>query len=240
VTAHNNPSVALLRLALFDAYKLRWAPGPENLTIVSIGTGTHRARVTPDDLGLGRNWRLAKHAMLSMMGDVHEHTLTEMQYLGETLTPWWINGQLRDMRSECPPHGKLFRFIRYDIRLELDWLNENKDRKEKIESAFGRELTETDMIRMRSLDDPTIIEDLYKLARIAAQEQVKEEHWQGTLPQWCDGRTPSGARRTLPPTPPGRSEDTLRVRASKMISEALSYARAHMARAASRRRPPAS
>jgi hypothetical protein len=144
------------------------------------------------------------------------------------------------MRSESPPHGKLFRFIRYDVRLELGWINENKDRQEKIESAFGRTLTETDMVRMRSLDDPTIIEDLYKLARIAAQEQVKEEHWQGALPVWCGGRTPGAARRTLPPTTSDRAEDTFRVHASKTISEALSYARARLARAVSRREPPAS
>ena len=240
VTAHNNPSIALMRLALLDAYRLRWATGPENLTIVSIGTGTHRTRVTPDDIRPGRSWRLALHSMLSMMGDVHENALTEMQYLGETLTPWWINGQLRDMRSESPPHGKLFRFIRYDVRLELGWINESKDRQEKIESAFGRTLTETDMIRMRSLDDPTIIEDLYKVARIAAKEQVREEHWQGALPVWCGGRTPSAARRTLPPTASDRSGDTFRVRASRTISEALSYARARLARAVSRREPPAS
>lgn len=96
------------------------------------------------------------------------------------------------------------------------------------------------MIRMRSLDDPTIIEDLYKVARIAAKEQVREEHWQGALPVWCGGRTPSAARRTLPPTASDRSGDTFRVRASRTISEALSYARARLARAVSRREPPAS
>jgi hypothetical protein len=230
VTPHNNPSLALLLMALLDAYRLHWTPGADNLTIVSIGTGTHRARVVPDEIGLGRTARLAKHAMLSLMNDVHELAMTQMQYLGQTLTPWRINGELGDLSGETPPHDKLFRFIRYDVRLELEWLyaKEKEERRDKIREAFGRDLDETDMIRLRSLDDTTIIPDLYKLARIIAKEQVKEEHWDGDLAHWCGGLRPSAPRRVLPPSPPDRSESSPQYRALKTISEALSHARAKL------------
>ena len=84
VTPHNNPSLALLLMALLDAYRLKWEPGADKLTIVSIGTGTHRAHVVPDELGMGKTARLAMHAMTSLMNDVHELGLTQMQYLGQT------------------------------------------------------------------------------------------------------------------------------------------------------------
>src|SRR5262249_37758847 len=113
VTPHNNPSLAMLLLALLDAYRLRWETGPDKLTVVSIGTGTHRDRLVPDALGMGKNAKIALRAMTSLMNDVHELALTHMQYLGEALTPWHINDELGDMRAELPPQGKLFRFIRY-------------------------------------------------------------------------------------------------------------------------------
>ena len=234
VTPHNNPSLALLLLALLDAYRLRWTTGPENLTIVSIGTGTHRGRVVPDELGMGKTLRLAKHALVSLMNDVHELAMTQMQYLGETLTPWRINGELGDMRREVPPHDKLFRFIRYDVRLELEWLYANEERRDKIRAEFGRDLTETDMIRLRSLDDTTIIPDLYALARIIAKEQVKEEHWIGDVPSFCGGARPTAPRRHLPVSPPDDS-DSLRYHAMKRIGEALSHARARLVRLATRK-----
>jgi hypothetical protein len=245
VTPHNNPSLALLLMGLLDAYRLRWTTGSENLTIVSIGTGTHRARVVPDAIGVGRTARLAKHAVLSLMNDVHELALTQMQYLGETLTPWRINGELGDMRDEMPPHDKLFRFIRYDVRLELEWLypkdearqpaKDKEERRENIRKEFGRDLDETDMIRLRSLDDTTIIPDLYKLARIIAKEQVKAEHWGGDLAHWCGGLRPSAPRRVLPETPPDPAAHSLQYRGLKAISEALSYGRAKLIRLATRK-----
>ena len=103
--------------------------------------------------------------------------------------------------TQSPPHDKLFRFIRYDVRLELEWLypkvkaKQIEERRENIRKEFGGDLTETDMIRMRSLDDTTIIPDLYKLARIIAKEQVKEEHWTGDLARWCDGAARRRRRR---------------------------------------------
>jgi hypothetical protein len=234
VTPHNNPSLALLLMAQLDAYRLRWKMGTENLTIVSIGTGTHRGRVVPDELGMMKTSRLGLRALTSMMNDVHELALTQMQYLGETLTPWRINGELGDMRDEIPPHGKLFRFIRYDVRLELEWLYESEARREKIRAEFGRDLTETDMIRLRSMDDTTIIPDLYALARIIAAEQVKKEHWTGDVPTWCDGRRPSAARRHLPPSPPA-APDSLRYRVAKRFGETLSYWRATRVRRTTRK-----
>jgi hypothetical protein len=237
VTPHNNPSLALLLMALLDAYRLRWTPGPENLTIVSIGTGTHRARVIPDALGMGKTARLAVTAFRSLMNDVRELALTQMQYFGETLTPWWINGELGDMRDETPSQGKLFRFIRYDVQLELKWLNADEERRSKIKETFGRELTETDMIRLRSMDDTTIIPDLYKIGRIVAKQQVKEEHWTGDLAQWCDGSRPAAPRRELPAAPPGPTEASLRYRIMKRLTEMLSHGRARLVRLRTRQPP---
>ena len=98
------------------------------------------------------------------------------------------------------PTEKCFEFLRYDVRLELPWIE--KELGEEVEAAFGRKLTEIDVIRMRSMDDPTIIHDIYELAKIAAKKQVKAEHWLGEFACWCDGTRPEAKVRTMKPEEP--------------------------------------
>lgn len=206
VTPHNNPSVLLFLMTILKAYKLNWTANPDNLTIVSIGTGTHRGRIVPEDLGMGWMLKMTYHALMSLMNDIQTFALMQMQYLGKCLTPWWINSEVGALEDETPASGKMFRFVRYDVKLELEWIE--KELGAKADAVLGRQLTQTDVTRWRSMDDPTIIEEIYKLAQIAAEEQVKAEHWVGDVATWCSGRRPSAKSRTMEspkpePTPAG-------------------------------------
>jgi hypothetical protein len=232
VTPHNNPSLCMFLMAVLNAHKLCWKPGPENLTIVSIGTGSHRDQVIPDELGMGRTARLAFRTLLAIMGDIKAFVLVQMQYLGECLTPWKIDTEIGTLAGEAPAGGKMFRFLRYDVQLELPWIEKHLG--EEVEKEFGRKLTEIDVLRMRSLDDPTIIEDIYRLARIAAKEQVKPEHWTGELATWCNGRQASAQPRQMNPR---KADDSLRViwaKYGKSISRTLSYIRSRIVRGLNR------
>jgi uncharacterized protein len=200
VTPHNNPSVMLFLMTILEAFNIRWKATPDDLTIVSIGTGSHRARVVPEEIGMGWMLRMTYHALMSLMSDIQTFALMQMQYLGETLTPWVIDSAVGTLARERPASGKMFRFLRYDVQLELPWIE--KELGEEVEAVFGRKLTETDVIRMRSMDDPTIIHDIYELAKIAAKKQVKAEHWLGEFACWCDGKRPAAKVRTMKPEEP--------------------------------------
>jgi len=200
VTPHNNPSVMLFLMTILDAYKMHWTADPKNLTIVSIGTGTHRGRVVPEELGMGWMLKMTYHALMSLMNDIQTFALTQMQYLGECLTPWWINSEVGALERDRPASGKMFRFMRYDVQLELPWIE--RELGAEADTVLGRKLTSTDVIRWRSMDDPTIIEEIYKLAQIAAKKQVKAEHWVGETACWCDGLRPSAEPRTMVPREP--------------------------------------
>ncbi len=52
VTPHNNPSLALFQMATLKPYKIEWPTGPDNLTIMSVGTGTYRPRLSYQNSGL--------------------------------------------------------------------------------------------------------------------------------------------------------------------------------------------
>ncbi|MEA2936714.1 MAG: hypothetical protein QOC56_218 [Alphaproteobacteria bacterium] len=222
VTPHNNPSLILFLMTVLTPFKLCWQPGPENLSIVSIGTGTHRDRLVPDELGMGRTTKLAIHALTSLMTDIQTFILMQMQYLGQCPAPWPINSEIGTLANESPPHGKMFRFLRYDLKLELPWIEQNLGK--RAEDALERKLTETDVVRMRSMDDPTIIPDIYKLAKLAAEIQVKPEHWLGDLPGWCASVDLSTRPRLPEPAPdqPLPATDT--------FSVAVSHLRAWLAR----------
>jgi uncharacterized protein len=166
VTPHNNPSLALFQLTTLPPFGINWPTGPDRLCIISVGTGTYRPRLSFEALGFARYAKLAFHALLSLMTDAEMLVLTLMQWMGECPAPWQINSEIGTLAEVIPPGGKLFRFLRYDVRLEKDWL--------------ARELgvqVENDVLeRLRGMDDPTLVQQLYEIGCKAAEKQVKREH----------------------------------------------------------------
>jgi hypothetical protein len=167
VTPHNNPSFALLQMISLKAFQLCWKAGPENLSFVSIGTGTFRPRIKYEDLGFTRYLQLALHSLMSMMSDAQMLVLAQMQWLGECPAPWKINSEIGTLAHDGPPNGKLFRFLRYDVILEPAWLSDE----------LGLQVSEAECNRLRQMDNPGIVNCIYGIARLAAEKQVKKDHF---------------------------------------------------------------
>ena len=167
VTPHGNPALALLQLTTLKPFRICWPATPDNLSVISVGTGGYRPRLAYDSLGFARFPKLAYHALISMMNDAEMLVLTLMQWMGESPDPWEINSEIGTLAGDAPPGGKMFRFLRYDVRLERDWLARE----------LGRNVTEENVRRYRSMDDPGIVHELYEVGRVAALRQVKNEHW---------------------------------------------------------------
>jgi len=127
ITPHNNPALALFQLATFKPFGICWPTGPDRLTIASIGTGTYRPSFAYQESGFTRFAQLAYYALMSLMTDAEAMTLAQMQWLGECVTEWKINSEVGSLCNELPQGGKMFRFICYDMRLEVDWLRAELD-----------------------------------------------------------------------------------------------------------------
>ena len=200
VTPFNNPAMALLMMTQLDGFKLNWPLGPDQLSIVSIGTGTSRTKLSFKELGLFGPLRVTLSALLSLMSDIENLSLTQMQWLGECPQPWEINSEIRNLANDAPPGGKWFRFLRYDVRLDPIWLKEH----------MQLDFTESEVERFRRMDDPGIIKNIYAIARLAAELQVKREHFFPDKPrkaappgQPMDAAAPPfGDGAGLLPTPP--------------------------------------
>ena len=169
VSPHNNPALALFMMSQLDPYGLRWGTGPDKLTIVSIGTGGFRKRLNQATLGRMQNITVALHSLMSVMDDTQGLTGAMMQWMGQCPTPWIVNSEIRDC-SFGFPGGSLFRFLRYDVRLEADWLAKELE----------LELSEADINRAREMDNPASIPLAYDIGRRAAEKQVKAAHFDPT------------------------------------------------------------
>jgi hypothetical protein len=168
VTPYNNPALALLMVAALKKYGLCWPLDPNQLTLVSVGTGWHRRRLSFKQLRFLPHPRLAMRALLSLMGDAEIMALALMQWLGQCDDPWEINSEIGDLSDDWPAgRQQWFRFVRYDLRLEKTWLKKHID----------VDLSERELERLHRMDRADNIPILYELAKIAAQRQVKAEHF---------------------------------------------------------------
>jgi hypothetical protein len=168
LTPHNNPSLELFLTAVLPGYRVNWETGPEKLTIVSVGAGSFRDKTDdPHSLQKGMAAKLALRAMVQLIAENQQLILTVMSFLGESPTPWEIDSQVGVIGMIPPPGGPMFRFLRYDIRLEADWFQQ------ELAVAVGPE----QIAQMRHFDDATAMPLLDELSAKAAKRQVLAEHW---------------------------------------------------------------
>jgi hypothetical protein len=167
VSPFNNPSLALLMQVVLKPYGICWPLGPDRLTFVSIGTGSFRSRLSFTELGFAGKFKLALHSLMSIMSDTQNMALAQMQWLGECPSPWPINSELDTLAGDVPPGHHWFRFMRYDLPLDKTWIKRN----------LGQNVSDADCLLYQKMDDPAIIEPIYALAKIAAEQQVKPEHF---------------------------------------------------------------
>ena len=115
-----------------------------------------------------KNITIALHALRTIIDDSSGLVLALMQWLGTSPTPWLVNSELAALAEQFPS-GPLFRFLRYDVRLEAEWLDEHLD----------LTLSDKDLARVREMDNPDSIPLAYEIGCKAAERQVKAEHWSG-------------------------------------------------------------
>jgi uncharacterized protein len=167
ITPHNNPSLAMFFMATLRGHGICWPTGPDSLLICSIGTGNFRTPLSSGQARRSRALGLAVRSLGTLVGDSSDLILTLMQWLGESPTAWCINSEIGDLQNDVLPGGPMFRFLRYDAVLEARWLSENLDLK----------MSDSELRRVRLIDDPGIIPLAFEIGKRAAERQVKIEHF---------------------------------------------------------------
>ena len=165
MSPHNNPALAMFMLSQLEAYGMRWATGTDKMTIVSIGTGSYRKPL--GSLGYTQ-FTITKHALLTMMDDAQGFCLALLQWMGKCLTPWEINSEWHALAHDQLGGNPLFRFLRYDVRLDAKWLKDHT----------GMTVTPEQLEALREIGRTDHIDLAYEIGCAAAESQVLAAHWQ--------------------------------------------------------------
>ena len=136
---------------------------------MSVGTGSFRPTVSLQEARSSTSLGLAMKSLAAIVAENQNLVLTLMSYFGETVVPWQINSEIGDLSHVSPSGGEMFRFARYDVRLEQDWLARE----------LGTTLSREEVLRLRRMDDPTHLDTLHELGRRGAAVQVRREHLDG-------------------------------------------------------------
>ncbi len=171
VTSYNNPAFLLFLMATAAPYRLQWPTGPENLLLVSVGTGT-----VPDDRGI---LTPRKMNLLYLIGAVprslmyaalNEQDLS-CRMFGETLAGPVLDGECGDLLASGGGSGlpKLFTYVRYNAELTRRGLDK-----------LGLSSLRPDDVRL--MDSVRHMDQLAALGRAVAAAEVRAAHFERHLP----------------------------------------------------------
>lgn len=181
VSPYNNPAIALLLQSQLDAFKLKWKTGPDNLKIVSVGTGTYRKykkvrsraetklMKIANFLNMRATMDMAIDSLMSVIDDAEVQSLMLMQWLGDTPREqrWHVNAEIEHMHGDQPPRHPLFRFFRYNVRLEQKYLKEE----------LGIASSDEEITQIRLMENVSMMKRCYEIGQIAAAKNVRPQDW---------------------------------------------------------------
>lgn len=190
ISPYNNPALQLALMAGLPGHNLNWAMTPEDLLIISIGTGHHRIKTNRESArtvstrvmsGLAmmidgnlasdiREARFAAQTLRSLVSDGEIFALKMLQSLSHPRFSWRIDGEVGNLHGmllaqstgTIPP---LFAFQRYNLPLEMGL----------VDPHFDVAATLADREQLYPIDDPGILQPAYRMAREAAESQVSIE-----------------------------------------------------------------
>ena len=167
VTPFNDPALQLLMLTALEGHGFCWPQGADKILLVSIGTGSSKQTFpTAKILGMPAAEQ-GLRALQALMDDCARVNHTILQWLSECLTPWTIDRAVQDMRRDSQNGPKLATYVRYNVLLESDWL----------QNELGVTYDADALSKIAEMDNYRNLQQLGDLGRRAADVQVKPEHF---------------------------------------------------------------
>ena len=166
ISTANNPALALVLMATIQGYGFNWEMGPDQLLVVSLGTG--RASTNVGVAG-GLDAAPLVHAMralASIMDDCGDLVEATMQWLSQSPTAREID---REMGKVEPALGGAPRlsYLRYNVTFEVDWFRYNLD----------LDWRDRDIAALSAMDNPENMPKLDEVGAVAGAKLVHEHHF---------------------------------------------------------------
>jgi uncharacterized protein len=166
VSPFNDPALQLLMLAALDGHGFRWKTGKDKLLLISVGTGTYRRTYSTEELLDMTAAEQGVRSLQSLIDDTGRVNHALLQWLTHCVTPWTVDRAVGDMQTDSANGPQLATYARYNVLLDQQWLSTEV----KVEHTPDR------LAKIAEMDDPTNMDELAELGRLAAATQVKAEH----------------------------------------------------------------
>ncbi len=183
VSPHNNPALLLFMLATIRGYAFNWPTGADKMMLVSIGNGAAGDAPTHDRVSRIPAAQLAVKSLISMMQDCSQLNQALLQWMSQCPTPWPIDGEIGDLSDDQLGGDPLLHYLRYDVVLDLPWLQ-----KLKLDYSSSK------LRHIRQFDRPDLVSEWLDIGRRAAADQVDEKHFPAVFDAIA---TPASAASTV-------------------------------------------
>ena len=167
VAAALNPALHTLMLASLDGYGLRWPLGAGKLLLVSVGTGVTVTRMTAEEALRIPALPSSINALFSALNDTDWLVQTVLQWMSDCPTRWQVDSEIGDLARDSLAGRPLLTYLRYNAVFESAWLHEQ----------LGLDVDQAEAESLVPMDNAGSIELLAEIGRLAADRQVRDEHF---------------------------------------------------------------
>ena len=166
VSTANNPSLQLLLMATLEGFNFNWKVGPDELLLVSLGTGKADAAQGLSSGLMGVSAAHAMRALTSLMDDCGDMVETVMQWLSVSPTAREIDRETQFAQPTLAGAARLS-YLRYNVLLDPKW----------CDKELGITRSAKELKALEAMDEPDNLAALYELGSLAGQTLVKAGHF---------------------------------------------------------------
>lgn len=166
VSLANNPALQLFLVSTLSEFPYRWKTGEDNISLLSIGTGTYTKKYDADKIAKKGLLGWAKMIPDLFMEDANYLNQTMLQYLSNSPTPRMIDSEILDLKNDLITEKAALHYVRYNVMLDKEELN-----------SLGFDLSKKDLESLREMSESKNKELLYKIGSKASERDVKIEYF---------------------------------------------------------------
>lgn len=162
LTPYNNPALIAALMATLPSFHMEWPTGVDRLQLVSVGTGSVRARLSKTEARDVNTLDFARYIAPAMIGSIAIEQDLLCRVLGDCQYGAPIDMEIGDLRGAgmLPQSEKKFRYVRYD----------------RAFSAQETAALEAESGQAFSLDNLEMMPILLRLGTEYADAHVRPEH----------------------------------------------------------------
>lgn len=165
VSMANNPALLLFLVSTLSGYPFHWPAKADDLLVVSVGTGQWSKRRSATEALDTKMWKWAVEVPTMLMDDASTHNQMMLQYLGRSLRPMRIDGEVGDLRGDVPHGGEALTYVRYNAVLEAGEM-----------AQLGRPDLAPAVQGLRRMAESKNLSSLFEIGIAAADRDVLAEH----------------------------------------------------------------